>query len=75
MKGVPMKTIHVKPLPGGWIVDDELSRGPLVFLSGGAAERKARELALLHARYGHQAHVLVHDRVGVVVGSIVVGPG
>lgn len=70
-----MKTIHVRPLPGGWIVDNDLSGGPLVFLSGGAAERKAKELAGVHARHGEQARVLVHDRVGVVVGSVVMGPG
>ena len=70
-----MRTVRVSPVPGGWLLDNDLTGAPLMFRSGGAAERNARELARLHANQGEQAQVLVHDRTGVIVGSIVVGPG
>lgn len=70
-----MKTLRIKAVPGGWMLDDPVSGAPLMFRSGGAAERKAKELARLHAGLGDQAQVLVQDRTGSVVGSVVVGPG
>jgi hypothetical protein len=69
-----MKTISVRPVQGGWSVVSDLSACPLSFLSGAAAERQAYQLALLHEQCGDTAHVLIHDRRGVLVGSQV-GPG
>lgn len=65
-----MKTVRVTAIPGGWMLDDEITGVPLVFRSGGAAERKAKELARLHARLGEPAEVVVQDRGGTVVGSV-----
>jgi hypothetical protein len=69
-----MKTVSVRPVQGGWSVVSDLSVCPLSFLSGAAAERQARRLALLHEQCGDSAQVLIHDRRGVLVGSQV-GPG
>lgn len=70
-----MRTVRVAPVPGGWVVDDDLSGMPLVFRSGAQAERKAKSLASVIARQGDQAQVIVHDLQGAVAGSVVVGPG
>jgi hypothetical protein len=70
-----MRTFKVRPVQGGWMVDNDLSGGPLVFTSGAAAERQAKLLAGLVAERGEQTQVLVQDRQGLVVGSSVVGPG
>ena len=63
-----MKSITVKPVPGGWVVDEASGGMPLMFLAGGRAERKARELAERISRSGESAEVSVHDRGGRLVG-------
>lgn len=65
-----MRTVLIRAVPGGWMLDNDLTGAPLMFRSGGAAERKARELAHLHAAQGETAEVLVHDRTGELVGAI-----
>lgn len=71
-----MKTVHVRPAQIGWIVSSEgLENAPLAFLSGGRAESAARQLALAMADVHGQAQVVVRDRRGVVVGSMVFGHG
>ena len=68
-----MKTVVVKPAGDGWIVDcNEVA--PLFFRDGGPAERTARRLAGVLGWGDSQSQVLVHDRTGVVVGSVVYGP-
>lgn len=63
-----MTTITVKAIQGGWAVE---GRGQvLMFLTGGAAERKARELAALCVRLGAPARVLITDLAGRLVGEI-----
>jgi hypothetical protein len=37
-----MKTITVKPVPGGWAVDQAPGDHPLMFLTGGPRHQKAR---------------------------------
>jgi hypothetical protein len=70
-----MKTVRVKPIAGGWIVDNDAAVVPLVFTGGAQAERSARLLARVVADQGQdQAQVVVHDRSGVVIGSVVYGP-
>lgn len=61
--------ITVKPVQGGWAVEAGLSAYPLVFLSGGHAERKARQLAEVVAGQGFDAEVRIHDRQSAPVGS------
>ncbi|WP_374576206.1 hypothetical protein [Phenylobacterium sp.] len=63
-----MKTITVKPVPGGWVVDQTPGGMPLMFLGGGRAEQKARELAERISRNGEAAEVEVHDRGGRLIG-------
>ena len=70
-----MRTMRVLPIDGGWMVDNDLTGMPLLFRAGAQAEIKAKALARLVANQGQQAQVVVHDRRGVVVGSLVVGPG
>jgi len=65
-----MQTITVKPVPGGWAVDQASGQTPLMFLAGGRAEQKARELAQRISRTGEAAEVAVHDRKGQLVGQI-----
>lgn len=67
--------ITVKPVQGGWAVEASLSAYPLVFLSGGQAERKARQLAEVVAAQGLDAEVLIHDRQSAPVGSYVYRAG
>ncbi len=63
------QVISVKPVPGGWAVEAGLSAYPLVFLSGGQAERKARQLAQVVADQGYDAQVLIHDRQSAQIGA------
>ena len=68
-----MKTITVKPVSGGWVVDGTPGGMPLMFLGGGRAEQKARELAELSARTGEAAEVTLHDRAGRMIGHFQYG--
>jgi hypothetical protein len=61
--------ITVKPVQGGWSVEAGLNVYPLVFLSGGQAERKARQIAEVVAAQGHDAEVRIHDRQSAQVGA------
>jgi len=70
-----MKTVNVRPAPGGWIVECDLGDMPLAFLSADAAHIKARELGGIYADRGHLAQVLVEDRYGLVTSSTMIGPG
>jgi hypothetical protein len=71
-----MKTVQVKPVGGGWIVDNDAALATLAFSVGAEAERSARRLAqLLAEERTDQAQVVVHDLRGVIVGSVVYGPG
>lgn len=63
-----MQLITVKPVPGGWVVDQTPDGMPLMFLGGGRAEQKARELAVRVSRTGEAAEVTVHDRAGRPIG-------
>lgn len=54
-------TYSVVPVPGGWAVEQPCGL-PLMFLSGGRAEAKAKELAQQAAARGGCAEVLVFDR-------------
>lgn len=65
-----MQTITVKPVPGGWAVDQAFGEAPLMFLAGGRAEQKARELAQRISRRGEAVEVAVHDRGGRLIGQI-----
>jgi hypothetical protein len=61
--------ISVRPVPGGWSVEQAISAYPLVFLSGRQAERKARQIAELVAAQGYDAEVHIHDRQNAPVGA------
>lgn len=64
-----MTTITVKAVQGGWAVE---GRGQVLrFLTGGAAERKARELAALSLGLGAPARILITDLAGRSVGEII----
>lgn len=63
-----MTVISVKAVPGGWAVEAGAGTAPLVFLQGGAAERKAHQLGAQWAEVGGEAEVRIHDRSGALVG-------
>jgi hypothetical protein len=63
-----IKTFSVVPIDGGWAVEQALG-DPLMFLSGGRAEAKAKQLAEFTRRMGESARVLIHDRNGALVGQ------
>jgi hypothetical protein len=65
-----MKLITVTATQGGWVVDQAADVNPLMFLAGGKAEKKARELAVQAARVGEPAEVRIHDLEGGLVGQI-----
>lgn len=54
-------TYSVVPVPGGWSVEQPCG-GPLMFLSGGRAEAKAKQLAEQAAARGLRAEVIIFDR-------------
>jgi hypothetical protein len=66
-----MRTLRVKPLGPGWVMESDVAGLPLVFRAGAEAERSAKGLARVLATLGEQAQVVVHDRRGVVIGSLV----
>jgi hypothetical protein len=57
------------------MVENDAKLAALMFTAGAHAERNAKQLAQVLADSGDQAQVVVHDRTGVVVGSVVYGPG
>lgn len=60
--------ITVRPVPGGWRVAlDDFQ--PQLFLSGGQAERHARDLAARLSEIGDDARVLIHDRTTALVST------
>ncbi len=61
--------VTVRPVEGGWSVSSSLSDQPLMFMSGAAAEAKARSLAEVIAAAGGDVLVIVHDRRDVMVGT------
>jgi hypothetical protein len=61
--------ISVLPVLGGWSVHTPLTAQPLMFLSGGRAEEKARSLAETCARLGQDARVMIHDRRSTLIGT------
>jgi hypothetical protein len=62
--------VVVGPVPGGWSVRADRCAQPMMFLSGGRAERQARAIALRLAAVGHDARVDVRDRNGRIAGSV-----
>ncbi len=54
-------TYSVVPVPGGWAVEQP-SGLPLMFLSGGRAEAKAKQLAEHAVARGGCAEVVIFDR-------------
>jgi hypothetical protein len=63
--GLAMTVIYtVTPVYGGWAVTDDQGGMPLMFLGGGKAETKAKELARLTRRLGGDAQVKVFTRDG-----------
>ncbi len=63
-----MDIITVSAIQGGWIVDYAAACTPLMFLAGGKAERKARELAERLTRSGQAAEVRIYDLTGRLAG-------
>ena len=68
-----MNVITVSPVQGGWVVDHALASNPLMFLAGGKAERKARQLAELASRRGLAAEVRIYDIAGRLAGRFQYG--
>lgn len=62
--------ISVMPVFGGWSVEIPMTDQPLMFLSGGRAEEKARSLAECFAKLGLDSRVIIHDRSRMLVGTI-----
>jgi len=63
-----MNVITVSAVQGGWVVDHALASNPLMFLAGGKAEQKARELAQRSSRGGFAAEVQIYDIGGQLAG-------
>jgi len=63
-------TITVRAVQGGWTVESVLIGAPLMFLSGGRAERQAQRLAEAAMRLGRDVRVAVHDKVDALVALI-----
>ncbi|MDR6624054.1 DUF2188 domain-containing protein [Caulobacter segnis] len=64
-----MRSIFVvSPFDGGWSVRTSSAGEPMVFDTGGQAERRARALASEVRARGGEAEVWIHDRTGRFVG-------
>jgi hypothetical protein len=63
-------TITVRAVQGGWTVESALLCAPLMFLSGGRAERQAQRLAEAAIRLGHDVRLAVHDKVDALIALI-----
>lgn len=63
-----MNVITVSAVQGGWLVDHPLASTPLMFLAGGKAEMKARELAERVSQRGQAAEVHIYDLAGRLAG-------
>ena len=59
-----MVMVSVLPVMGGWSVVHDLDSTPLMFLSGGKAEAKAKQLAELVRRGGGAAQLKIFTRDG-----------
>jgi len=66
--------ITVTPAAGGWAVSGSYCDEPLMFQSGGEAERQARRLAQLATEEGVAVTILVHDRHGRLVATLAFAP-
>jgi len=62
--------ITVRAVQGGWTVESALLGAPLMFLSGGRAERQAQRLAEAAIRLGRDVQVAVHDKLDALVALI-----
>lgn len=60
--------LSVRPTTGGWTVESSEGVEPMMFLSGGLAERCARTLAQTLARAGARVRLVIRDRALRVVG-------
>lgn len=63
-----MNIITVSAVQGGWVVDHPHAGTPLMFLAGGKAELKARELAERAYQGGEAAEVQIFDLGGRLAG-------
>lgn len=67
--------LSVRPAAGGWTIESTEGVEPLLFLSGGVAERSARALAATLAESGAHVRLVVEDRASRVVGTAEFDPG
>ncbi len=63
-------TITVRAVQGGWTVESVLLGAPLMFLSGGRAERQAQRLAEVAIQLGRDVRLSVHDKVDALIALI-----
>lgn len=63
-----MSVITVTAIQGGWVVEHPVESTPLMFLAGGKAEQKARELAERAYRTGMPVEVQIYDMGGRLAG-------
>ena len=63
-----MNVITVSAVQGGWVVNHALAANSLMFLKGGKAEQKARELAHRASLRGLAAEVHIYDIAGKLAG-------
>jgi hypothetical protein len=68
-----MSVITVSAIQGGWVVEHPAEVMPLMFLAGGKAEQKARELAERTYRRGQPVEVQIYDMGGRLAGRFQYG--
>ncbi|HEY8571500.1 hypothetical protein [Phenylobacterium sp.] len=61
--------LSVRPAEGGWKIESSDGLEPLMFLSGGRAERSARALARVLSRAGKAVRLVIEDRGSRVVAQ------
>jgi hypothetical protein len=66
--------IDVRAAPGGWAVWSSVLAAPLVFLSGGKAERQAHCLGKAIALAGRWVEIAVYDRQHCLIAALQLEP-
>lgn len=74
METIRVRSISVRPCPGGWGVHVDGGAGGLAFRSGAQAETAARKLAARYAALGQVAEIRIFLKDGSLAARLTAAP-